>query len=142
MAICEYLFEDIKGSEDVRRLIVSELPDMKFFNLPEISWLFIKGSEDLVIQGKNVDTDKRYICTPNNIVPYQFPHLEITAKVGSIDGVRVGGREAISKYSDKEMTRVIIQPNTSNCATSDTPPGRVAYWETVLDIKYTDQQKL
>ncbi len=103
MTICEKLFAEIPGSEKVVDLLVSQLPDFEFHSEPIFSWLFIRGSADLVLMGTLPSPDLKYAATWR--VSYQFPHLIIAAETGIISGVRLDDN---SKIIDSDKERSLI----------------------------------
>jgi hypothetical protein len=134
MSICERLFEDIEGANKVLDLIASEIPDMTFSPRPAARGLFIRGSDDLVLGAELPEADEIYGA--KRTVPYQFPHVKVYAKNGSITGVGASGDGSMIIDSDNNRSLVQIKPCTSDLA-RDKVTHRPAYYEAILDIKYS-----
>ncbi len=133
MSICEKLFDEISGFEKVSALLISQLPDLEFYSLPKVSWLFIRGSEDLVLTGTLPPEDSKYGA--NWRVPYQFPHLIISAEKGFIQGVRLNDNSKIID-SDWERSLVHLRPYVAELPDYKITHRR-AWYEAILEIRYT-----
>jgi len=133
MTICEKLFAEIPGSEKVVDLLVSQLPDFEFHSEPIFSWLFIRGSADLVLTGTLPSSDLKYGA--NWRLPYLFPHLIIAAETGVISGVRLDDNSKIID-SDRERSLIHLLPYVSELP-SDKITHRRKWYEAILEIRYT-----
>ncbi len=133
MTICERLFDEIPGSEKVFDLLISQLEDIKFHSPPSVPWLFIRGSEDLVLRGTLPSPELKYGA--NWRVPYQFPHLIVAAEMGVIRGVKLDDNSKIID-SDRERSLIHLRPYTANLPCSKITNRRMWY-EAILEIRYT-----
>lgn len=134
MDVCEKLFEKIEGSDKVLELIASEMPDMIFSPHPAIRWVYIRGSEDLVLDAKLPDNERKYGAKWK--VPYAFPHVVVYAKMGAIEGTKASGNGTLIIDSDKERCLVLVRPCTFDFAAVRIT-RRPVYYEAILEIMYT-----
>ncbi len=133
MTICERLFAEIPGSEKVFDLLISELDVLKFYSPPSVSWLFVRGSENLVLTGTLPLPDLKYGATWR--VPYQFPHLIVAAETGVIKGVRLDDNSKIID-SDRERSLIHLRPHVAELP-CDKITHRRRWYEAILEVRYT-----
>ena len=133
MTICEKLFDEIPGSENVVDLLTSQLTDLKFHSLPTVSWLFVRGSDDLVLTAFLPNPELKYGA--NWRVPYQFPHLIVAAETGVIQGVKLDSNSKITD-SDKERSLIHLRPHVAELP-CDKITHRRRWYEAILEVRYT-----
>ena len=137
MGLTDKLFMEIEGSGEVLELVASEMSDIYISDGPKADWLFIRGTEDLVVGAELAAPESRYKDNP--VLPYQWPHVVVYAKQGSIEGVKaegkgIGGGSAIID-ADNSRSLVKIQSFQSESVNSN-KVGGPKFYEAILEVKY------
>ena len=131
MTLTDKLFMDIEGSKEVLKLVASEMPDIYTQDGPKAHWLFIRGTEDLVVGAELAAPESRYKNNP--VLAYQWPHVIVYAKQGSIEGVKAMGSDSMIIDSDKTRSLVKIA-STHNVTLGRGGPH--TQYEAILEVKY------